>query len=321
MADVDVVVLTYDRRDLVERCLESLNGQAGDFNAIVVDNGSSDDTVAWLRVERPGVSLAALPENVGVPVALNSGIAAGGAEHVIVLNNDIVCEPRFVESIVRPLRERPRVGMVAALLIKPGERLIDSFGLEFDRTLSVYERFAGEPYPPVALDERHLAAPHGGAGAYRRSALEAVGGFDERIQAYMEDADLALRIQALGLGCAGASDAVAVHLGSATIGKRSRRQVLMSGRSRAYMLRKYGVASAGPGTAAWALAIEAGVTAIDSLIGRDLGALRGRREGWRQAAAVRHVLPRAAINEEIGPREALRRRAAVLRPQVAEAGR
>ena len=77
------------------------------------------------------------------------------------------------------------------------------------------------------------------------------------------------------------------------------------------MLRKYGVLGHGLTTAGWALAVEAGVTVMETVTGRDLAAARGRVRGWKEAAGARQRLPEGAINSELGFRDGLRRRAAV----------
>ncbi|MDQ3777660.1 MAG: glycosyltransferase family 2 protein, partial [Actinomycetota bacterium] len=222
---VDVVIPTWNAKDLLDRCLRTLAEQTVPHTTIVVDNGSADGTVEHVRDRFPSVRVVELDENLGFGPAVNRGVAAGTAPCVVLVNNDVECEPYFLEHLVRPLEVSPRIGMVAALLLRPGRGTIDSYGLELDATLAAFARFDRDPYDAEAIHERGLAAPSGGAAAYRREAYEQAGGFDERLFAYMEDVDIALRMRALGWGCAGARDAIGVHLGSATAGRRSVRQV------------------------------------------------------------------------------------------------
>jgi GT2 family glycosyltransferase len=307
MPDADVVIPTWNGRALLERCLPTVIGQG---RVVVVDNGSTDGTDQLLFTRFPDVQVVAFGENRGFAAAVNAGIAAGDAEAVVLVNNDVECDDGFVAALAEAVRD-DGVGMAAGLLLVPGRERIDSYGVEVDRTLSAFPRFAGAPWP-AGLHERGLAMPSGGAAAYRREALRAVGGFDERLFAYMEDVDLGLRLRAAGWRCAGAPDASGVHLGSATFGHRSRWQVETGGFARGYMLRKYGVLGRGAGVAAWALATEAGVSAVDAVLGRDLAAARGRVRGWRAARGVRAPVPPQAINRAIGPTEALRRRRAAV---------
>jgi N-acetylglucosaminyl-diphospho-decaprenol L-rhamnosyltransferase len=303
---VDVVIPTWNGRRLLEGCLATLARQTTPARLIVVDNGSADGTAEFVERSFPQATLVRLPENRGFAAAVNHGVAAGEADCVVLLNNDVECDPHFLERIAAALPPHGRVGMAAALLLKPGRGEIDSFGLELDATLAAFPRFSGAPYPSTELHDRNLAGPSGGAAAYSRVALAAVGGFDEQLFAYHEDVDVALRLQAAGWACTGAPEAVGVHLGSATIGRRSRFQVETAGASRAYVLRKYGVLRR-PAIAARALAVELVVVVIECFVGRDLAALRGRLSGWRRRP-TRLPLPQAAVNPGIGFTESLRRR-------------
>lgn len=279
-------------------------------HVIVADNGSADGTVTLVRDRFPAVDVVELDRNYGFAGGVNRGVERGEAPVVVLVNNDVECDPAFVERIVEPLADE-RVGMVTGLLLRPRRTEIDNYGIECDATLAAYPRFAGAPYPETRVDDENLLGPSGGAAAYRREALTAAGGFDERMFAYMEDVDLALRLRADGWLAAGAPEATGIHLGSATIGYRSRRQVEIAGASRAYMLRKYGVFGHGLTTAGWALVVEAGVTVMETVTGRDLAAARGRVHGWKEAAGAHQRLPEGAINSELGFRDGLRRRAAV----------
>jgi N-acetylglucosaminyl-diphospho-decaprenol L-rhamnosyltransferase len=308
---IDVVIPSWNAKDLLESCLRTLAAQSLPHTPIVVDNGSTDGTVQLVREEFPAVRIAELNENLGFGPAVNRGVAAGESPLVVLVNNDVQCDPTFVERLVAPLAIAD-VGMVAGLLLRPGRRQIDSYGLELDRTLAAFPRFAGTEYDPERLHERNLSAPSGGAAAYRRSAYEGVGGFDEHLFAYMEDVDLALRLHVEGWRCAGARDAVGVHIGSATAGRRSRRQVEIAGASRGYMLRKYGILHSGVREAATTLAAEMAAVGAEFVLGRDLAALRGRIAGWRRADGVRAEAPSEAINGSIGLLGSLRRRRAGL---------
>ncbi len=272
---------------------------------ILVDNGSTDDTRARLRVEWPDVELECLEENHGFAEACNLGVRAGSGEIVVLLNNDVDCRPNFLQQLIAPLAEHERVGAVAALMLQPGERLIDSAGLTADVTLGGFPRLQGLDATQAASRQPKLAGPAGTAAAYRRVAWEQVGGLDEGIFAYMEDFDLALRLRSAGWQAAVATDAIGVHLGSATHGHRSAWQRRNGGFGRGYMLRRYGLLRGrlAPRT----LATEAVVVLGDLVISRDLAALRGRLAGWRAArgAPPRGRPPAVALDERIGFRDSL----------------
>jgi N-acetylglucosaminyl-diphospho-decaprenol L-rhamnosyltransferase len=304
-SSVDVVIVAYNRYELTASCLRHLRAQTFENRVILVDNGSTDDTRARIRAEWPAVQLECFEENRGFAEACNRGVAAGSGEIVVLLNNDVDARSDFLERLVAPLEGDPKVGAVAALMLQPGERLIDSAGLTADVTLGGFPRLQGLDVAQARSERPVLAGPAGTAAAYRRTAWKEVGGLDEAIFAYMEDFDLALRLRSAGWKAVLASDAVGVHLGSATHGHRSAWQRRNGGFGRGYMLRRYGLLRGRTGLRT--LATEAIVALGDFAISHDLAALQGRLRGW-DAGQCRPRLPRppaAAIDRQIGFRDSL----------------
>jgi N-acetylglucosaminyl-diphospho-decaprenol L-rhamnosyltransferase len=308
---VDVVIVAYNRCELTESCLRHLRAQTLEHRVILIDNGSTDETSERVAADWPAVALQRLAHNHGFAEACNRGVAAGSAEMVVLLNNDVDARPDFLARLVAPLADDPGLGSVAALMLQPGERLIDSAGLAADAVLGGFPRLQGLDADQAGRERPLLAGPAGTAAAYRRAAWEQVGGLDESIFAYMEDFDLTLRLRSAGWRSVVATDAVGVHLGSATHGHRSARQRRNGGFGRGYMLRRYGLLRGR--TAARALATEAAVVLGDLAISRDLQALRGRLEGWRAARGLprRPRPPAEAIDATIGFRDSLAMRRGV----------
>lgn len=279
---VDVVVPVHNGWALTASCLNDLHLQTVPHNVIVCDNGSTDGTPDRLRAVFPEVRAIELGTNLGFAKACNHGVHAGSGEIVVLLNNDVECRPDFLERLIAPFRDNERVGSVAALLLKPGEERIESFGLAADPTLAGFPRLRGLPARNAQATEPVLVGPSGAAAAFRRRAWEAVGGLDEGVFSYGEDVDLALRLRAAGWSTAAAADAVAVHIGSASAVTRSAWQRYQGGFSRGYFLRRYGILRSG--VALRAAATEAIVVLADALIfSHDVAALRGRIAGWRAA--------------------------------------
>ncbi|MGI8801900.1 MAG: glycosyltransferase family 2 protein [Solirubrobacteraceae bacterium] len=312
---VDVVIPAFNRYDLTASCLRHLAPQSLPHRTIVVDNGSTDGTPERLAADWPEAEVVLLGANPGFSAACNRGAAAGRGDVVVLLNNDVDCRPDFLERLIAPLVADPRLGSVAALMLVPGERTIDSIGLSADVTLAGFPRLhglaadrAGEPRPL-------LSAAAGTAAAYRRTAWVEAGGLDERMFAYLEDFDLGLRLRAAGWGCGAAPDAVGVHLGSATHGHRTAAQRRHGGFSRGYMLRRYGVLRGR--FAARTLVTEAIVVAGDLLISRDLAALGGRLAGWRAGGGAGPLPspPAATLDRAITLRGSLALRRGVYAPQ------
>jgi GT2 family glycosyltransferase len=294
---IDVVVLSHDHYTLTASCLRHLAAQTIAHRVIVVDDASTDGTPSRLAIDWPEATVVALARNHGFSAAANIGVAAGSADIVVLLNNDVDSDHDFLEQLVEPLAADPLLGSVAPLMLRPGRAQIDSVGLAADQTLAGFARLRGLPATAAGADRPLLVGPTGAGAAFRRAAWTQVGGFDELIHAYMEDFDLALRLRAEGWKTLAAPRAIGVHLGSASYGARSPRSRRLGGFSRGYLLRRYGVLRSR--TAPRALLTEAIAVAADLALSRDLEALRGRLDGWRAAAArPRRPAPGAAVVDE-----------------------
>jgi GT2 family glycosyltransferase len=276
-----------------------------DHDVIVVDNGSTDETRTALRRAWPDVTVVELDHNNPFTQAVNLGVGAGQGEHVVLLNNDVDLRPDCLEHLLAPLQRDPHVGSVATVLLTGDEQAIDSVGVTTDVTLAGFPRLQGLA-PERAREERPvLTGPEGTAAAYRRAAWEQVEGLDESIQAYMEILDLAWRLRAAGWTTTCATEAIGVHLGSATFGRGSAHQRRLAGFSRGYLLRRYGVLRGRH--APRALLTETLVVCGDAILARDLTALCGRIAGWRAARglAQRPMPPAEAIDATISLRDSL----------------
>jgi N-acetylglucosaminyl-diphospho-decaprenol L-rhamnosyltransferase len=297
-----VYIPNYNGSQRLGRALRSLREQTRPVDVVVIDNGSTDDSVALVREEFPEVAVLELGQNLGFGRAINRAVHEHPADPVILLNNDVECEPRFVEAMLDGLDENTQA--VAGMLVQersPG--LIDSAGVVTDSTLMGFDYLHGEPLAAAHGAPAPLG-PTGGAALYRRAAFEAVGGFDERIFLYYEDLDLALRMAAGGALCRLAAEARALHAYSASLGAKSGEKFAHTGWSRGYMLRRYGVMSH-PRQALRVLACEGTLCAGQLLMDRTAKGVGGRLRGWRDGGGLAtHDLAGAALLD-ISARQAL----------------
>lgn len=214
-------MLSYDGRHLLEVILPSLARQSfRDFEVVVVDNGSRDDTRAWLAEHWPDVEVVAIAQNIGVTAALNVCARAGRGALLGLFNNDLELEPDCLGELVVALEENPQAGWAGAKLRDFQQRdVIDGAGDVFTWAATGGRRGHGERDTGQFDQPREIFGACGGAAVYRRTALQRVGDFDEDFFAFYEDVDWNLRAQLAGFSCRYVPSAVVYHMGSATIGK------------------------------------------------------------------------------------------------------
>ena len=182
----------------LDRLLDSLAAQTVEHETIVVDNASPGGAVDATCSRYPFADVVALDRNAGFSLPMNLGARRASTDTLVLLNDDCVCDPDFVERLIEPLDPGAGVVMTSGVLRDwRHPELIDSAGMELDRTLLVYDYLNGEPIESLAGAADPIG-PSPKAAAFDRSAFLAVGGFDERLFAYWEDVDLALKLLEAG---------------------------------------------------------------------------------------------------------------------------
>jgi hypothetical protein len=217
---VSVIIPNLNGEKLLKICLDSIVRQTfKDFEVIVIDNGSVDDSVAFLRRNYRNTKIIEFEVNEGFAAAVNAGIKESDAEYLCLLNNDLEADSNFLEEMVRALRERGDVDFCAAKMLKYDDRnVLDGAGDGVFRAGAGY-RIGTSEADTGEYDERRIVfGACAGAAVYRRSFFERVGYFDEDFFAYLEDVDLNLRANLLGLKCLYVPTAKVFHMGSATTG-------------------------------------------------------------------------------------------------------
>lgn len=240
VGQVVVIVPNWNGAHLLRDCLDSLRGQTmTPGQTIVVDDGSTDDSVTILRSEYPEVTLIERQVNGGYCRAVNAGIRASSGEHVLLLNNDAEAEPNWLAELVRAMEADAGLGSCASKMIfRDDPTRINSAGVAFRVDGVARDIGYGQPDGPQFCEAREVFGACGGAAVYRRSALEDVGLFDEDFDAYAEDTDWAFRAQLLGYRCRYLPTAVVQHRGHASFGRESHRAVFNSSRNAIYLVVK-----------------------------------------------------------------------------------
>ncbi|NLX99074.1 MAG: glycosyltransferase family 2 protein [Rhodopirellula sp.] len=224
MVATSVIVVNYNGIALLADCLNSLAAQTyRDFEVIFVDNGSSDGSVAQAVALMPDVRIVALNENLGFAGGNNAGIRRAQGSNIVLLNNDTLVDPHFLEELVRGVDCGRRVGMVAPKILNYYDRTrIDSVGgLVLCRDGLGQGRGRGERDEGQYDGLGEVLVPSGCAALFRRELLDECGLFDERFFAYCEDMDLGLRACWAGWVAVSAPEAVVYHKYSGSSGAYS----------------------------------------------------------------------------------------------------
>jgi hypothetical protein len=234
-----IVIVNWNGRHLLETCLPAALAQTYPrYNVIVVDNGSSDDSAAWLAAAYPQVRLLRNATNTGFCAGNNQAFAATDAPYLALLNNDAAPEPTWLAEMVRAVESDDRVGLCAPKVLRWDDHaIIDSAGLAVDRSGTAWDVRGGEcddPAEPPA--PREVFGASGSACLYRRAMIEDIGGLDDDFFAYLEDADLSWRARLAGWRCLYAPAARVYHRHSATSGEGSPFKSYHLGRNKWWMI-------------------------------------------------------------------------------------
>jgi len=238
-----VVIPNHNGIKYLADCLNSLKKQSvQDFDVIVVDDCSTDDSINELKCNFSWVKCVKRSENGGFAVAVNDGIhmaKENGAEYIILLNNDTVADTFFVEKLIKAIEEDEKIFSVQAKMLSLKEpEVIDDAG-DFYTVLGwAYARGKGKKASDYAKKNRIFAAC-AGAAVYRGAVFERIGYFDEAHFAYLEDIDIGYRARLYGYYNMYEPEAVVYHAGSGTSGSRYNEfKVKLAARNNIYLIYK-----------------------------------------------------------------------------------
>lgn len=251
---VSVLIVSWNVRDYVRRCLASLAAGAGElsYEVILVDNASHDDTVAAVRTQFPAVQVIANRTNRGFTAANNQALAVARGEFLFLLNPDTEVQPGAIAELHRFLVAHPDVGIVGPRLLYPDGSL-QSSRRRFPTLVTLFTESTviQEYWPGLAVFRRYTLADRpadepqlvdwvvGAAMLVRRQVYEQIGGLDEGFFMYAEEIDWCWRAQAAGWKVAYDPAAVVIHHEARSSEQVVAARLITFFRSRVRYARKY----------------------------------------------------------------------------------
>lgn len=218
-AHVTVVIPNWNGMEHLPECLSTLDAQEfTDFDVIVVDNDSADESCEWLARERPDVRVVARPDNGGFSKAVNEGIRRARGPYVALLNNDTALDRLWLGELVRALEARPEYDIAASRMVYYDDpTTINAAGDVYSVWAAVgRNRGIGQPVDRYLEPARVLGAS-AGAALYRASLFEHIGLFDEDFFLLSEDTDINLRALIAGHKALYVPSSMIRHKASASI--------------------------------------------------------------------------------------------------------
>jgi len=258
MISLSIIIVNWNTRDMLDRCLQSIYRAAPGFSfeVWVVDNASHDDSVALVREHFPGVHLIENAANVGFAQANNQAIREATGRYIMLLNSDTEVHPGAIEMLVRFMDLHPDAGGCGPHLLNADSSLQVSCHpmltpeREFWRLVFLDRLWPRATYIQEKWDQqapRRVEVIKGACFLLRQAALDQVGPLDDQYFMYTEEVDLCYRLARAGWQLWWVPQATVVHYGEASSSQMAETMYIQLYRSKVQFYRKFG----GPDRAAY----------------------------------------------------------------------
>lgn len=219
MSTVTVIIVNWNAGTLLADCIRHLRAQTRlPDQVLLVDNASTDGSLgllpAWDRM-----TVMPMADNLGFAAGNNRALAVASTEYVALLNPDAFAATDWLEQLLLAATQFPQSVAFGSRQLQTGpQALLDGIGDRYHCSGLAWREAHGARPSPAHLIPREVFSPCAAAALYRRSALDAAGGFDESYFCYLEDVDLGFRLRLAGASARYVPQAVVHHVGSATSG-------------------------------------------------------------------------------------------------------
>jgi len=237
---ISIIIPNYNGLNYMKQFLHSVLDQDFDKKEIIiVDNGSDDGSVDWLKRLGEELILIELEKNYGFSKAVNEGITKASGEYVVLLNNDIMLPQGFLSGLYSFMTQKQNAFSVQAKMLKyDNQNIIDDTGDILTVLGWAKQRGFGKS-KEHNKKEAKIFSSCAGAAIYKKSLFDEIGSFDEHFFAYLEDVDIGYRSRIYGYENWYCPNAICFHIGSGTSGGRYNSfKVKISARNNVYLVYK-----------------------------------------------------------------------------------
>lgn len=247
--ELSVIILNWNGEDLLRKFLPSViqNTQGDEVEVVVVDNGSTDNSLGVLCKEFPDVKVITLDNNLGYSGGYNAAISRIRSKYLVLLNSDVETPPGWWQPLLKFMKENPKVGACQPKILSYYEKdkfeyagaaggLLDCYGYPYCRG-RLFDRIE---YDLCQYDDgpADIAWASGAALMVRRDVFIMVGGLDELFFAHMEEIDLCCRMHNLGFRVCIVPDSKVYHMGGASLAQGNPRKTYLNFRNNLLLLHK-----------------------------------------------------------------------------------
>lgn len=249
MKKLGVIILNWNGRKLLEEFLPGVvrDTVCDEADVVVADNGSTDDSVEWLREHCPEVKLMVFPENYGFSGGYNRALAGCDYEYIVLLNSDVETTPGWWRPMLEFMEQNKDVGAVQPKIRSQKNKelfeyagaaggYIDNLGYPYcrGRLFDRVERDEGQ-YDGAPAD---VCWASGACLMVRRRLYLDLGGLDENFFAHQEEIDLCCRMQCAGYRVCAITESLVYHVGGASLAQGNPRKTYLNFRNNLLLLHK-----------------------------------------------------------------------------------
>lgn len=212
--NVAIVVPNWNGEKLLSNCMSSLQKQSKQAHIIVVDNGSTDNSVDLLSSKYPEVQVVTNNTNKGFSGGVNTGIREAlkaKYEFIALFNNDATAENDWLEKLLKTIQKDSLIGIVTGKLLQTDKQYIDSAGEQLSTRGMPFPRGRNQKTEGIYTKQEEVFGATGGASIYRSKMFNKIGLFDETFFAYFEDVDISFRAHHAGWKILYNPKAIAYH--------------------------------------------------------------------------------------------------------------